>query len=68
MHLHTQDHTQEPSIGMIVPHFSCRMGMYVNGYTRLFGKSMTTLKESLIDCIWHLVLEGRVWLYIICMV
>ena len=29
MHLHTQDHTQEPSIGMIVPHFSCRMGVVV---------------------------------------
>ena len=32
VHLHTQDHTQEPSIAfiyMIVPHFSCRMGMVV---------------------------------------
>ena len=72
VHLHTQDHTQEPSIGfiyMIVPHFSCRMGVVVVCkwlYTFVWKKHDHSQGKSLIDCIYHLVLMGRVWLYITC--
>ena len=66
VHLFIHDHTQEPSI---VPHFSCRMGVVVVCkwlYTFVWKKHDHSQGTSLIDCIYHLVLEGRVWLYITC--
>ena len=54
---------------MIVPYFSCRMGVVVVCkwlYTFVWKKHDHSQGKSLIDCIYHIVLEGRVWLYITC--